>query len=119
MDEVSQTAGWSCARGALQARVVVYVGIEPGRTVSWRVTHAGELRVVDGTIWLTRHSDPYDYWMKPGDVVRLARGERVWVSTDEARRIEVAMSSCRRAPSARWYARLRALAFFVRWSGAG
>ncbi len=29
-----------------------------------------ELRVADAPVWLTRHLDPYDYWLKPGNVAR-------------------------------------------------
>ncbi len=46
---------------ASKARVVVYFEVQPRQTLSWRVAHDSELRVHRAAVWLTRHSDPYDY----------------------------------------------------------
>ncbi|BCQ23327.1 DUF2917 domain-containing protein [Caballeronia sp. NK8] len=122
MEEVSQVcaghgAGHGVASGRLStagasgARVVVYVEVHPHQMVSWRLTRDAELRVADApgcSLWLTRHRDPYDYWMKPGDVVRLSRGERVWLSSASDAAIEVSLTSYRAAPRGlllRWLAR--------------
>ncbi|SAK54967.1 DUF2917 domain-containing protein [Caballeronia ptereochthonis] len=112
MEEVSQVfARHGVASGRLSglgARVVVYVEVHPHQTVSWRLARDAELRIADASVWLTRHQDPYDYWMKPGDVVRLSRGERVWLSSESDHAIEVSLTSYRDEPRGmigRWLAR--------------
>ncbi|EKS67764.1 MULTISPECIES: DUF2917 domain-containing protein [Caballeronia] len=119
MEEVSQVfarhgVGHGVASGRLAAsgaRVVVFVEVHPHQMVSWRLTRDAELRIGDAaapSIWLTRHRDPYDYWMKPGDVVRLARGERVWLTSESDQPIEVSLTSYRvakRGLVSRWLAR--------------
>jgi hypothetical protein len=77
------------------ARVVVFVDVQPRQTLSWRLARDTELRVLDASVWLTRHLDPYDYWLKPGDVVRLVRGERVWISSESAQAVEISLTSHR------------------------
>ncbi|KND59263.1 Serine-pyruvate aminotransferase/archaeal aspartate aminotransferase [Candidatus Burkholderia verschuerenii] len=94
MKDVSFVQGWVRERAG--PRVVEYVEVQPHRTASWRLPRDVELRVVEESIWLTRHLDSYDYWLKPGDVVRLSRGERVWISSDSARAVEVSLTSYRR-----------------------
>ncbi|WP_277186345.1 DUF2917 domain-containing protein [Caballeronia sp. BR00000012568055] len=86
------------------ARVVVYVDIHPQRTVSWRVPRDAELRIGEGRVWLTRHQESYDYFLMPGDVVRLSRGERVWISADGEHKVEVSLTSYRK-PVQRWFTR--------------
>ncbi|MDR5731990.1 DUF2917 domain-containing protein [Caballeronia sp. LZ025] len=76
-------------------RVVVYVDVAARHTVSWRLPCDAELRIGSASVWLTRHSDPYDYWMQPGDVLRLVRGERIWLSSDCDHAIEVSLTSYR------------------------
>jgi hypothetical protein len=76
-------------------RTVWYVDVQPRQTVSWRVSREAELRIGDAPVWLTRHRDPYDYWLQPGDIVRLVRGERVWISSDSEHAIEVSLTSYR------------------------
>ncbi|SAL61319.1 hypothetical protein AWB71_03432 [Caballeronia peredens] len=119
MEEVSQVSG-SCGvghgvasgrLGSSGARVVVFIDVHPHQTVSWRLTRDAELRVADASaasVWVTRHQDPYDYWVRPGDVVRLSRGERVWLSSEGDRAIEVSLTSyrdARRGALGRWLAR--------------
>ncbi|SPB16353.1 hypothetical protein NOV72_03551 [Caballeronia novacaledonica] len=119
MEEVSQVfarhgVGHGVASGRLSAsgaRVVVYVEVHPHQMISWRLTRDAELRIGDASacsLWLTRHRDPYDYWMKPGDVVRLSRGERVWLTSDSDRAVEVSLTSYRAAKRgfvSRWLAK--------------
>ncbi|AQG98737.1 hypothetical protein A9R05_07720 [Burkholderia sp. KK1] len=127
MEEVSQVfarhgVGHGVASGRLStsgARVVVYVEVHPHQMVSWRLTRDAELRIGDvsaGSLWLTRHRDPYDYWMKPGDTVRLSRGERVWLTSDSDEAFEVSLTSYRverRGLIARWLGR-----YWPRMAGA-
>ncbi|SAK63199.1 hypothetical protein AWB76_03342 [Caballeronia temeraria] len=119
MEEVSQVlarhgAGHGVASGRLGvsgasgARVVVYLDVHPHQMVSWRLTRDADLRIGDASVWLTRHRDPYDYWLKPGDVVRLSRGERVWLTSESDQTIEVSLTSyrcTRRGFVSRWLAR--------------
>jgi Protein of unknown function (DUF2917) len=74
-------------------RVVVHLELQPGQTVSWRVVADSEIRAHGSRIWLTRVGFPYDYWMQPGDVLRVKRGERVWISSDGDGPGEVAVAS--------------------------
>jgi len=114
MEELSQVLEGRGARHgvasgklhALDARVVVYVEVPACRTVSWRLSRDAELRIGDACVWLTRHQDPYDYWLMPGDVVRLTRGERVWLSSETERAVEVSLTSYRAAPRNSAWARL-------------
>ena len=90
------------------ARVVVHVEVHPQQTVSWRLSRDAELRIEDASVWLTRHQDPYDYWLKPGDIVRLSKGERVWLSSESEAAVEVSLTSYRaerRGRLSRWLAR--------------
>jgi len=119
MEEVSQVfachgVGHGVASGRLAAsgaRVVVHVEVHPHQVVSWRLTRDAELRISGASacsLWLTRHRDPYDYWMKPGDVVRLSQGERVWLTSESDQAIEVSLTSYRVATRgfvSRWLAK--------------
>ena len=120
MEELSQVSGChgvghGVASGRFSstdssgARIVVFIDVHPHQTVSWRLSRDAELRIADASVWLTRHQDPYDYWMKPGDVVRLTRGERVWLSSESDAAVEVSLTSYRgvkRGRVSRWLARL-------------
>jgi hypothetical protein len=85
--------------------------VHPHQVVSWRLTRDAELRISGASacsLWLTRHRDPYDYWMKPGDVVRLSRGERVWLMSESEQAFEVSLTSYRVAARgflSRWLAK--------------
>jgi hypothetical protein len=97
------------AAGSSGARIVVFIEVHPHRMVSWRLSRDAELRIADASVWLTRHQDPYDYWIKAGDVVRLARGERVWLSTESERAVEISLTSYRVTKTgrvARWLAKV-------------
>jgi hypothetical protein len=63
-------------------RRVIHFALMPGRTVSLRLVAHSEIRVRATRVWLTRVFSPYDYWVQPGDVIRLQRGERIWLSPD-------------------------------------
>lgn len=76
-------------------KIVIHFAVMRGTIVSWRLSAAAELRVHGARIWLTRIVSPYDYWMQPGDVIRLYRGERIWLSVDDDadRDAEVSLTS--------------------------
>ncbi|WP_166656153.1 DUF2917 domain-containing protein [Paraburkholderia sp. BL10I2N1] len=72
---------------------MIHFALMPGRTVSLRLDADSEIRVRTTRVWLTRVFSPYDYWVQPGDVIRLQRGERIWLSTDGDEAAEVALTS--------------------------
>ena len=90
-------------------RVVVHFPVMPGATLTWRVEANCTLAVQGARVWLTRISLPYDHWLRPGDELRLQRGERVWISTDGEATARVALTSAlpaSRGIVARWLGRL-------------
>jgi hypothetical protein len=70
------------ASRAVAPQMVIHVPVVPAQTVSWRLAADAELQVTEALVWVTRLFSPYDYWLQPGDVLRLTRGERIWVTTD-------------------------------------
>lgn len=95
-------------------RMVIHLALTPGQTLTWRVKANSEIRAFGARVWLTRIYSPYDYWLLPGERVRVARGERIWVSTDGDESAEVTLS-CEYAAwlwkMSRWAGRWRDLAF--------
>ncbi|WP_144152852.1 DUF2917 domain-containing protein [Paraburkholderia sp. BCC1885] len=74
-------------------KMVVHFRVMPGQTVSWRIAVDSDLRADKARLWLTRSISSYDHWLEPGDVIRLARGERVWLSTDAQIAAKVSLTS--------------------------
>jgi hypothetical protein len=107
MDEVLKQV--TRARRGSKARVVEYFEVQPRQTLSWRLARDAELRVDEAALWLTREGDLYDYWLLPGDVALLTRGERVWVSSDGERPLEASLTTYRSTgltQAGRWLARI-------------
>ncbi|AOI73961.1 hypothetical protein WI40_25640 [Burkholderia ubonensis] len=71
-----------CPGAIALPRVVIHFAVAPRKTLTWRAANDAELRAHDATLWVTRLASVDDYWMRPGDVLRIPRGERIWVSTD-------------------------------------
>lgn len=95
-------------------RMVVHLAVPVGTTITWRARSDSELRVCGSHIWLTRVGAPYDYWISPGDILRVKRGERIWISTDSDTLAEVSITSAytvRRRIVHRWMVRVRACVF--------
>jgi hypothetical protein len=67
--------------------------VDPHVTVTWKIASDSTLRVCREQIWLTRTRSTYDYWLGPGDTLRLARGERIWLSSDGHAPAEVTLTS--------------------------
>jgi Protein of unknown function (DUF2917) len=63
-------------------RITIHFSVTPRRTVEWRVRADSELHVTGAQLWVTRLSHDYDYWLQPGDTLRLRRGEHLWMSVD-------------------------------------
>jgi hypothetical protein len=84
-----------------RTKIVVYFDLQPRVTLSWRVARDAELRAHDARIWLTRHGDLNDYWLEAGEIARLVRGERVWISSEMARPVALSITSYRTSPTSR------------------
>ncbi|RQT29926.1 DUF2917 domain-containing protein [Burkholderia contaminans] len=94
-------------------RVVMQFTVAPRKTLTWRAKNDAEIRVHDATLWVTRLGSVDDYWIRTGDVLRVRRGDRIWMSTDgdcpaEAS-ITTAYATSRRAWLERALARMRSL----------
>ncbi|MCC8395568.1 DUF2917 domain-containing protein [Paraburkholderia sp. MMS20-SJTR3] len=121
MEEASQQFLYSRstqdgARTAISLpRVVIYFAVDPATTVTWRICADSELRVHgNARLWLTRHRSPYDYWLQPGETIRLERGERIWLSVEDDASAEVSVTSPhveRHRILRRWFTRRRAWVF--------
>ena len=53
-----------------------------GEVASIRVARSTRLTVRCGVVWLTRSGDAADYWLEPGQTLRLLRGERLWIGAE-------------------------------------
>lgn len=63
-------------------RVVIHFAVAPRTTLTWRAPRDAEIRAHRAALWLTRPPSVDDFWMQPGDVLQIRRGERIWFSTD-------------------------------------
>jgi len=100
----------SASAHALSPEMVIRFVVQPGHTASWRVRSDSELRVGTARVWVTRIFSPYDYWLQTGDVLRVSRGERIWLSTDANIAAEISLTSAyavARRPLFKWIERLR------------
>jgi len=59
---------------------------------SIRVAHSTRVTVRCGTVWVTRSDDVEDYWLEPGQTLRLRRGERLWIGAEGDRPAWVAFA---------------------------
>ena len=91
--DCSQLSDAHAARETHAPRMVIHLSLLPQQTVSWRVVADSEVRAHGSRVWLTRIFSPHDYWMQAGDVIRIARGERIWLSADGDGPVEVTLSS--------------------------
>lgn len=85
--------------------MVIHLTVQPGQTLSWRVKADSEIHAFGSRVWLTRIYSPYDYWLLPGERVRVARGERIWVGAEGDRAAEVTLTCeyvTRRRALSRW-----------------
>ncbi|SEA92188.1 DUF2917 domain-containing protein [Paraburkholderia sartisoli] len=85
MDESSQQRR-ALSRGTddvqEQRRYVVQFAVAAGETVTVKIHHDAVVSSAGARLWVTRAGDTWDYWLKPGETLRLSRGERVWVTGD-------------------------------------
>ena len=73
--------------------VVIRFAIAPRTTMTWRAPQDAELRAHGAALWVTRPPSVDDDWVRPGDVLRIARGERIWIGTDADRSAEATITT--------------------------
>jgi hypothetical protein len=56
--------------------------IKPGETVPMCVARSTRLTVQGAHVWATRSNDIDDYFLAPGDRLKLRERERLWLSVD-------------------------------------
>jgi hypothetical protein len=60
----------------------VAIEIGAGETASFKVARSTQVTVQCGVVWLSRSLDNVDYFLFSGDVLKLRRGERLWLSAE-------------------------------------
>ncbi|MFJ1208373.1 DUF2917 domain-containing protein [Burkholderia pyrrocinia] len=73
--------------------VVIRFAVAPRTTMTWRAPQDAEIRAHGAALWITRPPSVDDYWVQPGDVLRIARGERIWLGTDADRSAEATITT--------------------------
>ncbi|RQS19478.1 DUF2917 domain-containing protein [Burkholderia sp. Bp8992] len=73
--------------------VVIRFAVAPRTTMTWRAPQDAELRTHGAALWVTRPPSVDDDWVRPGDVLRIARGERIWIGTDADRSAEATITT--------------------------
>ncbi|MET3216470.1 DUF2917 domain-containing protein [Burkholderia cenocepacia] len=73
--------------------VELHFTVAPRKTLTWRAQHDAEIRVHDTTLWITRLGNVDDYWLHAGDVLRVQRGERVWIGSGDDRPAEASITT--------------------------
>ena len=63
--------------------------IGDGETVPMRIGRSVKLVVHGAPVWATRSNDTQDYWLVPGDSLKLRSRERLWLSTEKGRTAHV------------------------------
>jgi Protein of unknown function (DUF2917) len=107
---VLQTAsGTLMGEDALPPQVVILLNVLPKQFITWRVRTDSELRAGTKDVRVSRIFIPYDHLLQPGDVLRLTRGERIWLSTDAEMSALISLTSAcagPRKPMYKWFERL-------------
>jgi hypothetical protein len=63
--------------------------IADGETVPMKIGRSVRLVVQGAPVWATRSNDTEDYWLVPGDSLKLRERERLWLSTEKGRTAQV------------------------------
>jgi len=96
MDQASQLFDRPDRRraGTMELRtVVIRFAVAPRTTMTWRAPQDAEIRAHGAALWITRPPNVDDYWVQPGDVLRIARGDRIWIGTDADRSAEASITT--------------------------
>jgi len=78
----------------------IHFAVPPMRTLTWRAPASGILHVHTAQVWVTRARSPYDHWLRPGETLRIERGERIWLATEAAVPAQETITSVWRPPFA-------------------
>ncbi|WP_175918421.1 DUF2917 domain-containing protein [Burkholderia pyrrocinia] len=73
--------------------VVIRFAVAPRTTMTWRALQDAEIRAHGAALWITRPPSVDDYCVQPGDVLRIARGDRIWLGTDADRSAEASITT--------------------------
>ena len=73
--------------------LVIRFAVAPRTTLTWRAPSDAEIRAHGAPLWITRPPSVDDYWVQPGDVLRIARGDRIWLGTDDDRPAEASITT--------------------------
>ncbi|NTY35851.1 DUF2917 domain-containing protein [Burkholderia diffusa] len=73
--------------------VVIRFAVAPRTTMTWRAPQDAEIRAHGAALWITRPPSVDDYWVQPGDVLRITRGDRIWLGTDADRSAEASITT--------------------------
>jgi hypothetical protein len=71
--------------------------ISDGETVPMKIGRSVRLVVQGAPVWATRSNDTEDYWLVPGDSLKLRERERLWLSTEKGRTAQVVFTLAPRA----------------------
>jgi hypothetical protein len=71
--------------------------IGDGETVPMKIGRSVRLVVQGAPVWATRSNDTEDYWLVPGDSLKLHEHERLWLSTEKGRTAQVVFTLAPRA----------------------
>ncbi|MDN7587537.1 DUF2917 domain-containing protein [Burkholderia seminalis] len=86
-------------------RIELHFTVAPRTTLAWRARHDAEVRAHDATLWITRLGCLDDYWIRTGDVLRLRRGDRIWISTDDEQPAAASITTAYVMKRDAWHAR--------------
>jgi hypothetical protein len=56
--------------------------LDPGVCVAHRNRSSSRIILAAGTLWLTLEGTAADYWLRPGDSLAIAPGQRIWLSAE-------------------------------------
>ncbi|HEY3599890.1 MAG TPA: DUF2917 domain-containing protein [Paraburkholderia sp.] len=95
-------------------KISLHFAVEPDKVFGWEFAAESELRVYRERVWLTRLDSDYDYWLEPGETIRLPRWARIRISTDANAAAEISVTSAyvgRSGMIGRWLDRAASLVF--------
>ena len=94
------------------------IDMQPGSTMRFTSQGAQRLSLANssgGFVWVTRDGDIRDYWLSPGDAMRLCAGDHVWLTLERSSKpalLTLESLPASRAPKPLWQ-RLEALLPFT------
>jgi hypothetical protein len=62
--------------------VEIRFAVAPRTTLTWRAPRDAEIRAHNAALWITVPPCVDDFWVRPGETLRVKRGKRIWLGTD-------------------------------------